>query len=48
MNNIMAFAYVAAVERTVILLKTDAEKSFGFHLFGCDPMIISTVEPGSL
>jgi len=40
-------AYVAAVERTVTLTKTDAETSFGFHLIGRDPMTISTVEPGT-
>jgi len=28
-------------------MKTDAETSFGLHLTGHDPMIISTVERGT-
>ena len=38
---------VAAAERTVTLVKIDAETSFGFHVIGRDPVTISNVEPGN-
>jgi len=43
-----ALTCLAAIERRVTLVKTDAETNFGFHLIGRDPMIISTIEPGTM